>query len=176
MTTLYKKLFETFSSLTAKDAVNGVIGGVVSPYSVPAKDSIGISIESLNDSKKIQSQIILVHKKCSEHIYMASSPNVEGFKTLCSRLKTAIELNKLFNDDPILQDKLAEILAYGYISKNSDYLIYQDFGTAKTKAQNVYQVVNKLGLTAFSPNDENLIKTLLLSVFYSPKKESKKEE
>jgi hypothetical protein len=106
---------------------------------------------------------------------MASSPNVEGFKTLCARLKTAIELNKLFSDDPVLQNKLAEILAYGYISKNSEYLIYPDFGVAKTKAQNVYQVVNKLGLTAFSPNDENLIKTLLLSVFYSPKKEDKKE-
>ena len=46
MTTLYSKLFETFSSLTAKDVINGVVGGVVSPYSVPAKDSIGISIES----------------------------------------------------------------------------------------------------------------------------------
>lgn len=168
MATLFSRLFENFDRLTAKDVSNGLIGGIVSPYSVPAKDSIGISIESLNTSKKIQNQIITVHKKCSDHIHMVSSPNIEGFKTLCARILTAIELNSLFSDDPILQNKLAEILAYSYISKNKDYLIYPDFNLAKTKAEAVYNTANKYGLTAFTPNDTNTIKTLLLSIFYKP--------
>lgn len=177
MEPLFSKLFETFDNLTAKDASKGTIGGIISPYSVPAKDSLGISIDSLNDSKKIQNQIVMVHKKCNDHINMASAPNIQGFKTLCSRLKSAIELNKLFKEDPLLQQKLSEILAYSYICKNTDYLVYP-FDAAKLKAKAVYDTANKLGLVSFEPNDENTIKTILLSVFYKPEteKEKKKED
>jgi hypothetical protein len=170
MTNLFNKLFETFDSLSSSDAKEGVIGGIVSPYSIPAKDSLGISIESLNTSKAVQNQIVMVHKKCSDHINMASAPNITGFKTLCSRILSAIELNKVFKDNPLLPNKLSEILAYSYICKNKDYLIYPDFNAAKTKAKAVFDTANKLGLVSLSPNDENTIKTLLLSVFYSPKK------
>ena len=167
MTTLYSKLFETnFDKLTAKDAANGVIGGIVTPYSVPAKDSIGISIDSLNNSSKIKDQVITVYKKVSDHIAMASAPNVVGFKTLCSRIKDAIELNKIFNEDSLLQEKLAEILTYSYISKNEDYFIYPEFKDAKSKALAVYETAKKFGLVAFDPSQENVIKTLLLAVFY----------
>ena len=175
MEPLFNKLFETFDNLTAKDASKGTIGGVISPYSVPAKDSLGISIDSLNTSKKIQNQIVMVHKKCSDHIAMASSPNVQGFKTLCARIKSAIELNKLFKDDPLLQQKLSEILAYSYISKNSEYLVYP-FNAAKVKAKAVYDTANKLGLVSFEPNDENTIKTILLSVFYKPEQDKEKSK
>jgi len=166
MATLYNKLFETFDTLSKSNVTNGSIDGVISPYSVPAKDSVGIAVDTLNDSDRIDSKISIVHKKCQYNIMMVSASDMEGFRTLCERLTDAFKLNKIFDNDPLIQTKLAEILAYSYISKNSTYLIYPDIFQAKTKALSVFNVAKKLGLNFLNSKVEDLLKKVLLTVFY----------
>lgn len=166
MSNLYNKLFETFDTASKTDVVNGVIDGVISPYSVPAKDSIGIALDSLNDDDRIDNKISAVHKKCQYNIMMVSSSNVDGFRTLCDRIIEAFRLNKVFENDPIIQEKLAEILAYAYISKTANYLIYSDINKAKIIAMSTFNVAKKLGLNFLNSKVEDLLQKILLTIFY----------
>ena len=162
-------MFETFDSVSKKDITGGSIDGVISPYSIPAKDSIGIALDAINsDEDRLDNKISAVYKKCQYNIMIASSSNVDGFRTLCDRLLEAFKLNKVFDNDPMIQNKLAEILAYAYTSKTSKYLIYADINKAKTIAQAVFTSAKKppIGLSFLNPKVEDLLKKILLTIFY----------
>ena len=171
MSTLFSKLFiESFESLKASDN----LGGIISPYSVPAKDSLAISVDTI-ESFDNSTQIVGLHRRIEDNINQSKRNNMDGFKTLCFRIEQALELNKLFKNDSTVREKLAEILAYSYVSHNREYLIYPDFNTAKNKALAVFKVAYKLGLNFFDSQNEDAIKLILLSVLFKKKPEDKKD-
>lgn len=171
---LYSKLFETFDSISKGDVEQGVVKGVVSPYSVPAKDAIGIALSTLEkESEKVNYSISRLHQKYRYNIQTASSSDLQGFKEFSSRLVKAMSLNKFMEEDPVMQEKLSQFLTYCYalLSKKQGYVIYPDVEQAKKVARIVFSKAKSLGLTFLPIEVEDLLKTILFTVFFKLPKE-----
>jgi hypothetical protein len=169
--TLFNKLFsESFDTLSTKDVKDGVIAGVVSPYLGSSKDEIGLALDDLDSRKAfINNKISKMHTALSLNMKLGAASDLNGFSMFSSRLVRALELNKVFEDDPVIQKKLADLLTYFYIKlskQTSTYLIYDDINQAKKVAGIVFKKAEKYGLDFLPPSVSDMLKVVLLSVFY----------
>lgn len=168
--TLYKALFsENFESLKSSDVKQGMVGGIVSPYSVPAEDNVLLAVSTADEnSNEIGNKISRLHQKSQYNIKSIASSDLPGFKEFNSRLLKAFQLNNLFSDDTVLQTKLTEFLTYCYasLSRKNGYVIYPELEQAKKVVRIIFTKAQKLGLTFLPIEVENLIKTILLTVLF----------
>lgn len=171
MAALFNNLFnEAFESLSNSDISGGVMGGIVSPYLGSAENEIGITLDDVEKNKAgINNKISRLHSRYALNMKLDSASDLSGFAMFCSRLIRAFELNKIFDDDPVIQKKLAELLTYFYISisKNqSTYLIYSDLEQAKKVARMVFGRAERFGLDFLPPSFADMLKIVLVSVFF----------
>lgn len=176
--TLFNQLFdESFDTLGAKDISNGVIAGVVSPYLGNSEDEIGLALDDLDVKKaKVNNKISKLHTRFSLNMKLDTASDLSGFSMFSSRLVRAFELNKVFEDDPVIQKKLAELITYFYISvskQTTTYLIYPDISQAKKVASIVFSRAEKHGLDFLPPSFVDMLKIILFSVFYKLPKDKK---
>ena len=167
---LYDILFtENFDTLKTSDIKNGVIDGIVSPYSIPAEDNTILALSTVDKySNQLSNKISRLHQKYQYNIKMVSAHDLVGFKEFENRLVKAFELNDFFKNDSMIQNKLASFLTYCYasISQKSGYLVYSELAQAKKVVRMVFTKAQKLGLTFLPIEIESLLKTLLLTIFY----------
>lgn len=171
MTSLFNNLFnESFETLTTKDIDNGMISGIVSPYLGKPEDEIGLTLDDVENKKRfISNKLSKLHAKYSLNMKLDSANDLSGFTMFCSRLVRAFQLNKVFDDDPVIQKKLAELLTYFYISlskSQSTYLIYSDLNQAKKVARMVYNKAEKFGLDFLPTSFADMLRVILFSVFF----------
>ena len=169
--TLFNKLFsESFDTISSKDISNGVISGVVSPYLGSAEDEIGLALDDLDSRKsQVNNKISKMHTNFSLNMKLGAASDLNGFSMFSSRLVRAFELNDIFDDDPVIQKKLADLLTYCYIKlskQTSTYLIYDDINQAKKVARIVFSKAEKYGLDFLPPSFADMLKVVLFSVFY----------
>ena len=179
--TLFNKLFnESFDTLSTKNVKDGVIAGVVSPYLGSAKDEIGLALDDLDSRKSfINNKISKMHTNFSLNMKLGAATDLNGFSMFSSRLVRALELNKIFEDDPVIQKKLADLLTYCYIKlskQTSTYLIYDDINQAKKVAGIVFKKAEKYGLDFLPPSVNDMLKIVLFSVFYKLPADKKSTE
>ena len=176
--TLFNRLFdESFDTLGAKDISNGVIAGIVSPYLGNSEDEIGLALEDLDAKKsKINNKISKLHTHFSLNMKLDAASDLSGFSMFSARLVRAFELNKVFEDDPVMQKKLSELITYFYISvskQTTTYLIYPDINQAKKVAGIIFAKAERNGLDFFPPSFVDMLKVILFSIFYKLPKDKK---
>jgi hypothetical protein len=175
MSDLFTKLFETFGSISQHDASNGDVNGIKSIYSIPSKDLTGITVDSLNDDRSIKQKISNLYRINQYSIGMERSTNIEGFSKFSQRISNALDLNKIYSDDASVRQKLADFLTYCYLSVNNEktFLIYPDFDSAKKVSLMVFTKAEKTGLKFLNTDTADVLKTVLLTVFFQLPKEKK---
>lgn len=179
MTTLFNKLFiETrFDAISQKDIEAGMIAGVASPYLGSPKDEIGITLDDIDkDFRILSNKVSKLHNRYGMNIKNASASDMTSFAELLDRLVRALDENKIFSDDPVIQVKLAELFAYAYVkisSQDATYMMYDKLEQAKKVANMIFNKAKGMGLTFFSPSSNDLLKTVILAVFYKLPKEKK---
>ena len=104
-----------------------------------------------------------------------SSPNIDGFRTLAGRIKDQLAIAGIFKNDDLMQQKLAEIYAVKYTGINPTFQVYSEVGDAKKIALAVFNLGKKAGLEFKDPKVEDLLKTVLFSVFYNLNANKKEE-
>ena len=171
-------LFESFSALTKKDIKDGSIAGIASPYSADHKQAVSMALINAEDqAKEISSSISTLFRKIEYGSKIDSVKYMEDFNRFSILLLQAMKINNVLKSDEIILSKLADILSYAYVKKNSgEFKIYSDFENAKKVTIMVYKTAQKIGLSFLPPDIDDLVQKVLFSVLYKPKADEDKGE
>ena len=94
---------------------------------------------------------------------------------MAGRIKDQLAIAGIFKNDDLMQQKLAEIYAVKYTGINPTFQVYSEVGDAKKIALAVFNLGKKAGLEFKDPKVEDLLKTVLFSVFYNLNANKKEE-
>lgn len=161
-------LFESFSALSKDDITDGTIAGIDSPYSVNHKQNISLALLNAEEqAKELSNEISLLYRRIEYGAKIESSKYLEDFDRFSALLLQTLKINEVLYGDEIILKKLACILTYAYVKKNSgEFKIYSNFDAAKQVTSIVFNTAKKLGLDFLTPDLEDLIQKVLFSVLY----------
>ena len=182
MTSLFNKLFTEamFNNISSKSIANGVIDGIVSPYLKSPEDELAITLSDMDKRKLIISNhISKVHNNLALNVKWASAIDMDGFTELRDRLNRTLDANKIFDDDPVIREKLADIFTYCYsllVKDKPEYKIYSEIAQAKKVTNLIFDRASKKGFNSDKSIPKALmdvLKTVVFAVFYKLPKEKR---
>ena len=173
-------VLESFSSIERKDAENGSIAGVTSPYSANHKQGVSLALMNAEDqSRALASSITTLYNshRIKDGIHLDSAQYLEDFNRFSILVFQSMKINNVLSGDEIILKKLADILSYAYARANKGkFRVYPDFDSAKRVAMLIFDRAQSLGLTFFTADLSDLIQKVLMSVVYKPSEESKQKK
>jgi len=168
---LFNRLFESFETLSAKDADDGSLEGITSVYKQDVKSMLGMALDSLSDNQStLGDSIVKVYAKINT---FDTPGSIEDFRKFSNLLSQAFAKYDVLKQDNILRKKLCDVITFVYSKKNSgNLIIYSNFTSAKDVTRALYSELRNMGLSFVSSEVDDLLQKIILSVLYRKSNDS----